>query len=55
MQPGKIVTGRHNEYTILADVSSRASESAILAGTKVLHDPGCFDWLRPFLWRRDRS
>jgi hypothetical protein len=27
--PGKIVTGRHNEYTILADVSSPAGESAI--------------------------
>jgi hypothetical protein len=29
--PGKIVTGRHNEYTILADVSSQAGESAIQA------------------------
>jgi hypothetical protein len=27
--PGKIVTGRQNEYTILADVSSQAGESAI--------------------------
>jgi hypothetical protein len=27
--PGKIVTGRHNEYTILADVSSPAGESTI--------------------------
>jgi hypothetical protein len=42
--PGKIVTGRHNEYTIPVDVKSKARESAMqISGWEFHPYPGCLD------------